>query len=176
MKDYTPKELAELCAKTPPIDRHGNPGKIGYCDTAVGVFDPIAGRWIACFEKTIMPEMPWIRTNGQEYLVNGKHLERNWTAVEPAATPPAPIQPYKLALVETRRGCAMLEKEPRFDVILNGKTFEQLHFNTRGYVGTLPTPDGRQLSIGERPIAEYRKEVKRLNQEARAALVIAQEV
>lgn len=76
---------------------------------------------------------------------------------------------YKLALVETRRGCAMMEQQPRFDVMLNGVTVGQLHYNMTGYRGSLPTPCGRSLDIGERPISAFRKEVARLNQEAKSA-------
>ena len=41
----------------------------------------------------------------------------------------------------------------------------QLYFNMRGYVGTLPTPSGTQLCIGERTITAYRKTVAQLNKE-----------
>lgn len=75
---------------------------------------------------------------------------------------------WKLELRETRRGCAMLEKTPRFDVILNGQIAGQLHFNMRGYIGYLPTPTGGKLDIGEKGITAFRREVSALNREARA--------
>jgi len=70
-----------------------------------------------------------------------------------------------IKLVKTTRNCQMLERTPRYDVILNDKTVGQLYFNMRGYVGTLPLPDGSQLDIGECSITEYRKEVAKLNRE-----------
>jgi hypothetical protein len=70
-----------------------------------------------------------------------------------------------IELVETRNGCAIMEKEPRYDVLLHGKKIGQLYFNMRGYVGTLPTPRGAQLNIGERGISAYRKAVAQLNKE-----------
>ena len=70
-----------------------------------------------------------------------------------------------IALVETRTGCEICEKESRYDVLLHGKKVGQLYFNLRGYVGTLPTPSGTQLCIGERTITAYRKAVAQLNRE-----------
>lgn len=46
----------------------------------------------------------------------------------------------KIKLVETRRGCEMLERTPRFDVLVDGKFYSQLYFNMRGYCGQLPAP------------------------------------
>jgi hypothetical protein len=67
-------------------------------------------------------------------------------------------------LVRTRRGCQPLEQQDRFDVVLNGLLFDQLCFNTTGYVGHLPAPPaGTRLVIGEKPIKAYREEVRRLN-------------
>lgn len=71
-----------------------------------------------------------------------------------------------IKLVKTTRGCHMLERTPRYDVMLNGNLFDQLYYNVRGYVGTLPLPDGSGLDIGERPIGEYKKEVAKLNKDA----------
>jgi hypothetical protein len=76
---------------------------------------------------------------------------------------------HKVELIETRRGCAMLEKTPRYDVVLNGQRVGQLTFNMRGYIGYLPLPSGGAVDIGERPISAFRKEVARINREARAA-------
>jgi hypothetical protein len=75
------------------------------------------------------------------------------------------IMPKTIVLVETRNGCAIMEKEPRYDVLLHGKKVGQLYFNVRGYVGTLPTPRGTHLCIGERGISDYRKAVAQLNRE-----------
>ena len=73
-----------------------------------------------------------------------------------------------LKLVKTRRGCAMCETTDRYDVVLDGVTVDQLWFNMRGYVGTLPLPEGGKLSIGERSITAYKAEVVKLNREFKA--------
>ena len=76
-----------------------------------------------------------------------------------------------IQLVENRKDRAMLEKESRWDVLLNGIKFGQLYFNMRGYVGYLPTPPSEgqttpgKLTIGEKGLRAYRKEVAQLNQE-----------
>jgi hypothetical protein len=74
-----------------------------------------------------------------------------------------------ITLVENRRAMAMLETTPRYDVMLNGVKFDQLYFNCRGYVGTLPYPGGGSLSVGECSITAIRSEVKRLNREWKKA-------
>jgi len=70
-----------------------------------------------------------------------------------------------IELVETRRGCAILESTPRYEIRLNGKRWGELHFNMRGYTGYLPLPNGHVLDIGERGISAFRKEVAKLNRE-----------
>ena len=60
-----------------------------------------------------------------------------------------------LELVRTRQGCAMMEIQPRFDVLLYGKNVGQLYFNLRGYVGSLPTPEGFSLQMPEGSIASF---------------------
>lgn len=72
-----------------------------------------------------------------------------------------------IKLVKTDRGRQMLERTPRYDVMLDDKLFDQLYFNMRGYVGYLPLPDGSRLYIGECSITEYRKEVAKLNRETK---------
>ena len=72
-----------------------------------------------------------------------------------------------IELIQTRSGCAMMEPQPRYDVMLHGKKVGQLYFNMRGYLGTLPTPEGRNLVIGEKGISAYKKEAVRLNREWR---------
>lgn len=74
-----------------------------------------------------------------------------------------------ITLVKTRQGCSPLEVEPRYNVMLNGVLFDQLYFNLKGYVGYLPTPEGRKLTIGERGISAYKKEIARLNKELQCA-------
>lgn len=70
-----------------------------------------------------------------------------------------------IQLVETREGCAMMERKPRYNVLLKGTKIGQLYFNVTGYRGTLPTPEGHNLNIGEKGITAYRSEVTRLNRE-----------
>jgi hypothetical protein len=77
-----------------------------------------------------------------------------------------------LKLVKTRRGCAMMETTDRYDVVLNGAIVGQLFHNIIGYVGTLPLPEGGNLSIGERSITEYKREVAKLNREFKAKGVL----
>ncbi len=57
--------------------------RIGYtaCGSAAGVWDDGAGRFIAHVEKTIIPECPWVRTDGRGVLVNGEPLRREWIEV-----------------------------------------------------------------------------------------------
>ena len=40
-----------------------------------------------------------------------------------------------IELVEARSGCTILEKDPRYDVLLHSKKIGQLYFNMRGYTG-----------------------------------------
>lgn len=74
-----------------------------------------------------------------------------------------------IQLVENRRAMAICEDTPRYDVIFRGSIFSQLYFNTRGYCGTLPFPneDGTvgKITIGERSLSEYKKEIAKLNKE-----------
>lgn len=79
-----------------------------------------------------------------------------------------------IELVETRRGRQCCETTPRYDVVLFGRRFDQLWFNLRGFVGTLPVPEFGdngdlhaviRLTIGEKSIAAYRREVGKLNRE-----------
>ena len=70
---------------------------------------------------------------------------------------------HKVELAATRQGCAICEKEDRYDVLLNGQKFGQLYFNTRGYVGYLPIHGGHKLDIGEKKISAFRKEVAAIN-------------
>jgi hypothetical protein len=73
--------------------------------------------------------------------------------------------PKAITLVETWEGCAILESHSRYHVLLHDKRVGELYFNLRGYVGTLPTPTGTHLCIGERGIGAYRKAVAQLNKE-----------
>ena len=70
-----------------------------------------------------------------------------------------------IKLIETRRGCAIAERESRYDVMLDGALFDQLYYNMTGYVGYLPTPEGHRLMLPERGISAYKAEVAKLNRE-----------
>ena len=58
-----------------------------------------------------------------------------------------------------------MEIQPLFDILLHGKNVGQLYFNLRGYVGSLPTPEGLSLLMPEGCIGSYEREVTRLNRE-----------
>lgn len=75
-----------------------------------------------------------------------------------------------IQLVRTKSGMQMLETTPRYDVMLFGRKVDQLYFNMRGYVGYLPTPDGKKLDIGEHGIGVFKKEVAKLNREFKQKL------
>jgi hypothetical protein len=79
-------------------------------------------------------------------------------------------KPFQLSLKKTRVGCAICETTPRYDVLVNGTKVDQLYFNLHGYVGYLPTPDGKKLDIGEKPISRFKHEVAKLNREAKQAV------
>lgn len=75
-----------------------------------------------------------------------------------------PIKKY-IEIVEAPHRKSIAEKEMRYEVLLKGVFFDELYFNTRGYVGGLPTPRGTRLVIPESSITSYRKEAARLNKE-----------
>ena len=74
-----------------------------------------------------------------------------------------------IELIETREGCAMFEKTPRYIVMFRGSKFGELYFNMTGYTGSyLPSPglksnDPVPFHIGEKSISAYRKEIARFN-------------
>ncbi len=74
-----------------------------------------------------------------------------------------------ITLQETRKNNAPFEREPRYNVLFRGKIFCELYYNMTGYVGYLPSPkeDGTpvHLTIGERGISAYKKEIAILNKE-----------
>ena len=78
-----------------------------------------------------------------------------------ASTKPAPA----ITLVEAPRRMAMLETHMRYDVLLDGVHYDTLQYNMTGYIGKLPTPDGCPLSIGERGITAFKREISSLNKE-----------
>lgn len=80
---------------------------------------------------------------------------------------------FKIKLVE-KPSRHLLERYPRYDIMLNGKPAGELYRNMTGYVGTLPSISGARMDIGERGIAAFRKEIAILNKEA-ATAIAAQE-
>ena len=74
-----------------------------------------------------------------------------------------------IELIETREGCAPLEKSPRFIVMFRGQRYGELYFNMTGYTGSyLPSPGLRSdapvpFYIGERGISAYRREIAKFN-------------
>lgn len=85
--------------------------------------------------------------------------------VTPSSRRPA----FKISLSE-RPGRHILERQPRYAVLVNGEVFGELYYNMRGYVGYLPTVQGSKMDIGERGITAFRREVNALNKEAAAAI------
>jgi hypothetical protein len=80
---------------------------------------------------------------------------------------PKPL--FRLSLAE-KPGKHMMERQPRYDVLVNGEPQGELYFNMTGYAGTLPTVHGSRMDIGERGISAFRKEVSALNKEAAEAI------
>lgn len=70
-----------------------------------------------------------------------------------------------ITLIEAPHKKAVCEFKMRYDVMLHGKFFSELYFNVKGYVGYLPTADGMRLSIGEKSLAVYKREIAVLNRE-----------
>ena len=76
-----------------------------------------------------------------------------------------------IELIETREGCAILERTPRYIVMFRGRKYGELYFNMTGYTGgCLPYPGPEpgvpvRSHIGEKSISAYRREVARLNRE-----------
>lgn len=67
-------------------------------------------------------------------------------------------------------GRHMFEREPRYDVLLNGEPVSELYYNMRGYRGAIPTVRGGWMDIGERGISAWRKEVAWQNKHAKSLL------
>ena len=86
---------------------------------------------------------------------------------------PAPHSPRRPAFkitLEERKSPHLLERHPRYAVLVNGAQQGELYFNMRGYQGYLPTVHGSKLDIGERGITAFRREVTLLNREAERAI------
>lgn len=62
------------------------------------------------------------------------------------------------------------ETHKRWQVVLNGEPWgEPFYYNMRGFRGALPLPDGRSFDPGEVTLTRLRREVARINREAREA-------
>ncbi|MCA9771097.1 MAG: hypothetical protein KC466_01735 [Myxococcales bacterium] len=86
---------------------------------------------------------------------------------------PAPHGPRRPAFkitLEGRKSPHLLERQPRYAVLVNGAQQGELYYNMRGYQGYLPTVHGSRLDIGERGISAFRREVTLLNREAEQAI------
>lgn len=81
---------------------------------------------------------------------------------------------FKLTL-QARKSPHMLEKKPRYDVLVNGIRKGELYFNMRGYRGALPDVHGCMQDLGEAPLSAYRRQVAALNREAQVELAKAAE-
>jgi hypothetical protein len=76
---------------------------------------------------------------------------------------------FKISL-EERKSRHILERQPRYAVLVNGAPQGELYYNMRGYVGYLPTVQGGKMDIGEKGISAFRREVSVLNKEAATAI------
>jgi hypothetical protein len=72
--------------------------------------------------------------------------------------------------LEERSGRHLLERQPRYAILVNGEPQGELYYNMRGYQGYLPTVHGSKLDIGERGITAFRRQVNVLNREAAEAI------
>ena len=70
-----------------------------------------------------------------------------------------------ITLVRTRDGCAILESQDRYNVLLHGQSIGQLYFNMRGYSGCLPLPNGRKLAVDDQSISSINREVAQINRD-----------
>jgi len=73
---------------------------------------------------------------------------------------------HVITLREQPRG--HMGTHPDFDVLLNGRKVETAYFNTRGYRVGLPLPTGGKLDPGEISLAALKREISRINREAKA--------
>lgn len=70
-----------------------------------------------------------------------------------------------IELREKPEAMSVAERHMRYEVLLQGKPFDELYFNIRGYVGSLPTPEGRRMVMPESSITKFRGEIAKLNRE-----------
>lgn len=76
----------------------------------------------------------------------------------------------RLTLVEEPHKRAMLETKMRYAIHVDGVKKAELYYNMRGYCCNpgIPLYSGGFRDIGERSITAFRKEIAKLNREAKA--------
>lgn len=79
------------------------------------------------------------------------------------------VDQHVIKIVEAPKRMAILETKMRYVVLLNGEFFDEISFNTTGYLGELPllAGEGDKLCVGERGISLYRKEASAINAQAK---------
>ncbi len=76
------------------------------------------------------------------------------------------MSPFYLQILPTGRRDG--SGKPTFNVVLNNKVVGELFYNMTGYTGAyMPLPDGGRLALPERAISAWKREVSKLNNEAR---------
>lgn len=79
---------------------------------------------------------------------------------------------FELSLKE-KPGRHIMERTPRYDVLVNGEVKGELYYNMTGFTGYLPYWRGGKFDLGEKGISAFRKEVGILNREARETFAAA---
>ena len=64
----------------------------------------------------------------------------------------------------------LMERQPRYRILLNDLDVGELYYNMTGYVGGLPTVQGTKLNIGEKGISAWKRAAGVLNSEAKKAI------
>lgn len=77
---------------------------------------------------------------------------------------------HKLMLKNANHRRAMLETTDRYDLLLNGERVGEVYYNMSGYLidSGLPLPDGKRLELPECGLCAIKREIARINREARA--------
>lgn len=104
------------------------------------------------------------------------HLSAEWHKIIPYAVPGKHV-----LTIKEKPSPHIFESKSRYHVLVNDEFQEELYFNMKGYVGSLPLLCGNSLSIGEKGISAFKREASIINREEREVLefynrVIAQGV
>lgn len=77
---------------------------------------------------------------------------------------------HKLSLRVANHRRAMLETTDRYDLLLNGERVGGVYYNMCGYLidSGLPLPDGTRLQLPECGLSAIKRQIARINREARA--------